>query len=273
MTDAHTARGDAGGGEFRTTRSTTRCPGTGMVVLDAIHSVQALQAGDLACRWNCKAGRCGSCSAEVNGKPRLMCMDRIDKYPPASRCTSPPDEDLPGHQGPGLRRLVELRGQRKRSPRSSRARAPTGNSRRGGRTGSRSSASASSASCARTSATSCATTTRTSGFGGPRFFVRVAALEMHPLDADDRTDLLQTSSGSASATSPSAAPRSARSASHHRQRHHPPEGARRGPATTRSCGSGARSVGAASRARRRLLKPDSPKAVRPRAAAPGQRST
>ena len=53
----------------------------GMVVLDAIHEVQARHAPDLAVRWNCKAGRCGSCGAEVNGKPRLMCMDRMDKYP------------------------------------------------------------------------------------------------------------------------------------------------------------------------------------------------
>jgi len=52
----------------------------GMVVLDAVHSVQATQASDLSCRWNCKAGKCGSCGAEVNGKPRLMCMDRIDNY-------------------------------------------------------------------------------------------------------------------------------------------------------------------------------------------------
>ena len=52
----------------------------GMVVLDAVHSVQATQASDLSCRWNCKAGKCGSCSAEVNGKPRLMCMDRVDNY-------------------------------------------------------------------------------------------------------------------------------------------------------------------------------------------------
>jgi succinate dehydrogenase / fumarate reductase iron-sulfur subunit len=49
----------------------------GMVVLDAVHKVQATQANDLACRWNCKAGKCGSCSAEINGKPRLMCMTRI----------------------------------------------------------------------------------------------------------------------------------------------------------------------------------------------------
>jgi len=50
----------------------------GMVVLDVIHRIQSEEAPDLACRWNCKAGKCGSCSAEVNGKPRLMCMTRMD---------------------------------------------------------------------------------------------------------------------------------------------------------------------------------------------------
>ena len=50
----------------------------GMVVLDAIHSIQAHQAPDLAVRWNCKAAKCGSCSAEVNGSPRLMCKTRMD---------------------------------------------------------------------------------------------------------------------------------------------------------------------------------------------------
>src|SRR6202453_3745924 len=49
----------------------------GMVVLDAVHQIQATQSADLACRWNCKAGKCGSCSAEVNGMPRLMCMTRL----------------------------------------------------------------------------------------------------------------------------------------------------------------------------------------------------
>ena len=52
----------------------------GMVVLDAVHKVQAEQAPDLACRWNCKAGKCGSCSAEINGKPRLMCMTRMSTF-------------------------------------------------------------------------------------------------------------------------------------------------------------------------------------------------
>jgi succinate dehydrogenase / fumarate reductase, iron-sulfur subunit len=50
----------------------------GMVVLDAVHQIQAESAPDLACRWNCKAGKCGSCSAEINGKPKLMCMTRLD---------------------------------------------------------------------------------------------------------------------------------------------------------------------------------------------------
>jgi succinate dehydrogenase / fumarate reductase iron-sulfur subunit len=50
----------------------------GMVVLDAVHQIQADHAPDLACRWNCKAGKCGSCSAEINGRPRLMCMSRLN---------------------------------------------------------------------------------------------------------------------------------------------------------------------------------------------------
>jgi succinate dehydrogenase / fumarate reductase, iron-sulfur subunit len=53
----------------------------GMVVLDAVHQIQAESAPDLAVRWNCKAGKCGSCSAEINGKPRLMCMTRLADLP------------------------------------------------------------------------------------------------------------------------------------------------------------------------------------------------
>lgn len=53
----------------------------GMVVLDAVHRIQSHEDSTLACRWNCKAGKCGSCSAEINGVPRLMCMTRIDELP------------------------------------------------------------------------------------------------------------------------------------------------------------------------------------------------
>src|ERR1041384_6010257 len=67
-------RGDAKGGEFRDYPTEA---GEGMVVLDAVHHIQATQGNDLACRWNCKAGKCGSCSAEINGMPKLMCMTRL----------------------------------------------------------------------------------------------------------------------------------------------------------------------------------------------------
>jgi succinate dehydrogenase / fumarate reductase iron-sulfur subunit len=52
----------------------------GMVVLDAIHQIQARHDSTVACRWNCKAAKCGSCSAEINGKPRLMCKSRVEDY-------------------------------------------------------------------------------------------------------------------------------------------------------------------------------------------------
>src|ERR1035437_8555636 len=69
-------RGDSTGGKLVDyTAEVTE----GMVVLDAVHQIQATQANDLSCRWNCKAGKCGSCSAEINGNPKLMCMTRLDE--------------------------------------------------------------------------------------------------------------------------------------------------------------------------------------------------
>src|ERR1044071_8774662 len=71
-------RGDATGGGFRDYQTHVS---EGMVVLDAVHQIQAEQANDLSVRWNCKAGKCGSCSAEINGNPRLMCMTRLNSLP------------------------------------------------------------------------------------------------------------------------------------------------------------------------------------------------
>lgn len=67
-------RGDRETGDFKDYHTTVS---EGMVVLDAVHQIQTESANDLACRWNCKAGKCGSCSAEINGMPRLMCMTRL----------------------------------------------------------------------------------------------------------------------------------------------------------------------------------------------------
>ena len=71
-------RGDADGGELTDYIVPVE---DGEVVLDAVHHVQAMHAGDLAVRWNCKAGKCGSCSAEINGRPRLMCLTRLSTFP------------------------------------------------------------------------------------------------------------------------------------------------------------------------------------------------
>src|SRR5450432_4636846 len=71
-------RGGAEGGAFQEYKTEIS---EGMVVLDAIHKIQAEQANDLAVRWNCKAGKCGSCSAEINGMPKLMCMTRMNTLP------------------------------------------------------------------------------------------------------------------------------------------------------------------------------------------------
>ena len=85
-------RGDAAGGEFT---SYTVPVEEGEVVLDAIHRLQAEQVPDLAVRWNCKAGKCGSCSAEVNGIPRLMCMTRLSSYDPTETITVTPMRTFP----------------------------------------------------------------------------------------------------------------------------------------------------------------------------------
>jgi succinate dehydrogenase / fumarate reductase iron-sulfur subunit len=85
-------RGDAHGGGFKSYDCEVS---EGMVVLDMVHHIQAEQAPDMAVRWNCKAGKCGSCSAEINGKPRLMCMTRMDTLPMDRPITIEPMQAFP----------------------------------------------------------------------------------------------------------------------------------------------------------------------------------
>ncbi|MBM4183778.1 MAG: succinate dehydrogenase/fumarate reductase iron-sulfur subunit [Gemmatimonadetes bacterium] len=85
-------RGNSSGGELKSYQVDV---GPGYVVLDAIHQIQAEQANDLAVRWNCKAGKCGSCSAEINGSPRLMCMTRVDQLPADQPITVEPMRTFP----------------------------------------------------------------------------------------------------------------------------------------------------------------------------------
>lgn len=85
-------RGNRDGGAFTDYAAEVS---SGMVVLDAVHQIQSQQANDLAVRWNCKAGKCGSCSAEINGMPKLMCMTRLDQLPLDQPVTIEPMKTFP----------------------------------------------------------------------------------------------------------------------------------------------------------------------------------
>ncbi len=170
----------------------------GEVVLDAIHRLQATQAGDLAVRWNCKAGKCGSCSAEINGRPRLMCMTRLSDFEPSETITVTPVRAFPvirdlvtdvsfnyekAKQVPaakltprdqdGKRRMMQQdveRGQEFRKCIECFL-------------------------CQNVCHVVRDHEENKQAFAGPRFFLRYAELDMHPLDTNDRRKLAQDAAG------------------------------------------------------------------------------
>ena len=166
----------------------------GMVVLDALHSIQNHQSPDLAVRWNCKAGKCGSCSAEVNGRPRLTCKTRLDSLSLNEPITVSPlkafpvikdlvtdvswnykiNKKIPAFQP---RAGVEWKMYQRDVDRVQEFR----------------------------KCIECFLCqdvchvlrdhSKLESFGGPRFFVRTASLEMHPLDGVSRSKLLKDELG------------------------------------------------------------------------------
>jgi succinate dehydrogenase / fumarate reductase iron-sulfur subunit len=166
----------------------------GMVVLDAVHQIQREQAHDLACRWNCKAAKCGSCSAEVNGKPRLMCKTRLDDFAEGQTITVQPMKAFPV-----IRDLVtdvswNYTINKKIPPFTPR---PDTNWLMQQRDVDRSQEFRKCIECFL-----CQNVCHVlrehdleDKFFGPRFLVRAASLEMHPLDALDRTGLLKDQGG------------------------------------------------------------------------------
>ena len=188
-------RGDKSGGEFRDYATEVE---SGMVVLDAVHRIQAQQANDLAVRWNCKAGKCGSCSAEVNGRPRLMCMTRLNDLPLESPVTVEPIKAFPL-----LRDLVtdvswnfEVK-KRIKPFRPRKPDAPDGTWRMDQRDVDRAMEFRKCIECFL-----CQDVCHVlrdhqlhDEFIGPRFFVHAAALEMHPLDEEDRRQELRDAHG------------------------------------------------------------------------------
>ena len=170
----------------------------GMVVLDAVHRIQAEQAPDLACRWNCKAGKCGSCSAEINGRPKLMCMTRLNTLNLDEPVTVEPMRAFPL-----IRDLVTdvswnfgvKKGLRKFRPR--RADTPDGAWRMAQRDVDRVQEFRKCIECflCQDVCHVLRDHDKHAEFIGPRHFVHTAALEMHPLDRDDRLRDLKDANG------------------------------------------------------------------------------
>ncbi len=188
-------RGDASGGEFTDYPVAAE---EGEVVLDVLHRVQAYDANDLAIRWNCKAGRCGSCSAEINGLPRLMCMTRMNTLPLDEPVTVGPLRTFPI-----IRDLVtdvsfNYVKARAVPPFAPGPKEPDGTYRMQQADIDRVQEFHRCIECFL-----CQTVCHVirdhpenkESFAGPRMFIRYAELEMHPLDTNDRTELLQAQQG------------------------------------------------------------------------------
>jgi succinate dehydrogenase / fumarate reductase iron-sulfur subunit len=188
-------RGDQDGGALQ---EFTVEVNEGEVVLDVIHRLQATQVPDLAVRWNCKAGKCGSCSAEINGKPRLMCMTRMSTFAQDEVVTVTPMRTFPvirdlvtdvSFNYEKAREIPSFTPPKELQPGEYRmAQVDVGRSQE-----------------FRTCIECwlCQDVCHVirdhddnkKVYAGPRFFIRLAELEMHPLDTADRRDLAQDHEG------------------------------------------------------------------------------
>ncbi|WP_420751806.1 succinate dehydrogenase/fumarate reductase iron-sulfur subunit [Rhodococcus sp. O3] len=188
-------RGDADGGDLH---DYTVEANEGEVVLDVVHRLQATQTPDLAVRWNCKAGKCGSCSAEINGKPRLMCMTRMSTFDPDETITVTPVRTFPiirdlvtdvsfnyekareipsftppPDLAPGEYRMQQVDVERSQEFRKC----------------------IECFLCQNVCHVVRDHEDNKSAFAGPRYLMRIAELEMHPLDVADRRDAAQDQHG------------------------------------------------------------------------------
>jgi succinate dehydrogenase / fumarate reductase iron-sulfur subunit len=188
-------RGDADGGRLEDFRVEVN---DGEVVLDVVHRLQATQAPDLAVRWNCKAGKCGSCSAEVDGRPRLMCMTQMAAFEPDEPVTITPLRTFPVIRdlvtdvsfnyakareipsftpppglAPGEYRMAQVDVERSQEFRKC----------------------IECFLCQDVCHVMRDHEDNKSAYAGPRYLMRVAELEMHPLDVADRVDAVQDQHG------------------------------------------------------------------------------
>jgi succinate dehydrogenase / fumarate reductase iron-sulfur subunit len=170
----------------------------GVVVLDVLFAIQAHQAPDLAVRWNCKAGKCGSCSAEINGRPRLMCMTRMDTLP-----TDEPVVVAPMKTFPVIKDVVTDVSFNFEVAKTIPAFAPKPPDPDGKRRMFQEDIDRPQEFHKCIECFLCQDVCHVirdhdeykRHFAGPRFFVRLAALEMHPLDTNNRTELIKAKYG------------------------------------------------------------------------------
>jgi succinate dehydrogenase / fumarate reductase iron-sulfur subunit len=188
-------RGDASGGDF--VNYTVEVE-DGEVVLDALHRLQATEASDLAIRWNCKAGKCGSCSAEINGKPGLMCMTRLSTFEDGETVTVTPMRTFPV-----IRDLVTDVSFNFEKAREVPAFAPPSDNKGGKYRMQQVDVERSQEFRKCIECFLCQNTCHVirdheenkPAFAGPRFFIRYAELDMHPLDTEDRQHMVQEDEG------------------------------------------------------------------------------
>lgn len=184
-------RGDSSGGDYKTYKVPVE---EGMVVLDAVHYVQGYLDGDLAVRWNCKAAKCGSCSAEVNGKPSLMCKTRMDDFEEGQEITIQPLKAFPI-----IKDLVadvswnyEMN---KRIPPFKPAANAVFNFQQEDIDRVQEFRKCIECFLCQDVCHVLRDHDRKDAFVGPRFLVRTAGLEMHPLDTDNRAEFLKDHAG------------------------------------------------------------------------------
>jgi succinate dehydrogenase / fumarate reductase iron-sulfur subunit len=191
----HVFRGDPSGGDVREYRVGFE---EGMVVLDVLHRIQATQAPDLAVRWNCKAGKCGSCSAEVNGKPRLTCMTRMNLFPEGEPISVAPLRTFPLVKDLVTDVSFNYEMARRIPAFTPRAPEPDGTHRMMQEDIERGQEFRKCIECFL-----CQNVCHVirdhddlkRQFAGPRFFIRLAELEMHPLDTLDRREMVRETAG------------------------------------------------------------------------------
>jgi succinate dehydrogenase / fumarate reductase iron-sulfur subunit len=187
-------RGDASGGAFVDYEEDVD---EGMVVLDVIHRIAANQAGDLAMRWNCKAGKCGSCGMEINGKPRLACMTRMNVFAPGETITCQPLKSFPIIKDLVCDVSWNYQQNKRIKPFKARPRDADGQHRLYQEDADRVQEFRKCIECYLCQNVCHVIRDRDQkdNFIGPRFMIRVAGLEMNPLDAEDRIPELRKEHG------------------------------------------------------------------------------